>query len=131
MVMTASAARDELVGEGLGELPGEIDAPLVHGRHHGRVDLVTGVAAGRADMERAKVWRVTGSMGASRNGMGLPGRPQGLEVVADQGLADAELIGEVGDAQLLAGQELHDPPAQRIARSGAVAETVVSGQARR
>jgi hypothetical protein len=37
-------------------------------------------------------------------------------MVADQGLADTQLLGEVGDAQLLAGQQLHDPPAQRIAQ---------------
>jgi hypothetical protein len=45
-----------------------------------------------------------------------PGRPQRLEVVADQRLADPELLGEVGHAELLAGQQLHDPPAQRIAQ---------------
>jgi hypothetical protein len=33
---------DELVGQGLGKLLGEVDAPLVHGRDHGRVDLVPG-----------------------------------------------------------------------------------------
>jgi hypothetical protein len=47
-------------------------------------------------------------------GADQPGGPQRLEVVADQGLADSELLGQVGDAQLLAGQQLHDPPAQRI-----------------
>jgi hypothetical protein len=40
-------------------------------------------------------------------------------VVADQRLADGQLLGQVGDAELLAGQQLHDPPAQRVAqRSG-------------
>jgi hypothetical protein len=47
-------------------------------------------------------------------GADQPGRPQGLEVVADQRLAHAELLGQVGDAQLLGGQQLDDPPAQGI-----------------
>jgi hypothetical protein len=42
------------------------------------------------------------------------GRSQDLEMVADQRLGGIEFLGEVSDAQLLAGQQLHDPPAQRI-----------------
>jgi hypothetical protein len=34
----------------------------------------------------------------------------------NQRLADPELLGQVGHAQLLAGQQLHDPPAQRISQ---------------
>src|SRR5215207_11074567 len=37
---------DELVAQGLGELAGQVDAPLVHGRHDRRVDGVAGGAAG-------------------------------------------------------------------------------------
>jgi hypothetical protein len=33
---------DEVIGQGLGQLPGEVDAPLLHGRDHGRVELVPG-----------------------------------------------------------------------------------------
>lgn len=35
-------------------------------------------------------------------------------MVADQRLTDGQLLGKVRDAQLLAGQQLHDAPAQWI-----------------
>jgi hypothetical protein len=36
-------------------------------------------------------------------------------VVGDQRLGGAELVGEVADAQLLAGEQADDAPAQRVA----------------
>jgi hypothetical protein len=35
-------------------------------------------------------------------------------VVADQRLRDAEPIDEVADAELFAGEQVHDPPAQGV-----------------
>ena len=45
---------------------------------------------------------------------GLPGLPQHLEVVADQRLSNVQFFGQMGDTELLGGQQLYDPPAQRI-----------------
>ena len=47
-------------------------------------------------------------------GADQPGCPQRLEVVADQWLANTQLLGEMGHAQLLAGEQLDNPPSQRI-----------------
>jgi hypothetical protein len=63
--------------------------------------------------ERVRVEPVVGPV-AVAVGADQPGRPQRLEVVAHQWLADAQLVGEMGHAQLLAGEELDDPPSQRI-----------------
>jgi hypothetical protein len=49
-------------------------------------------------------------------GLDQPGLAQDLEVVADQRLGGLQLLGQVGDAQLLGGQQLDDAPAQRIAQ---------------
>ena len=37
-------------------------------------------------------------------------------MVADQRLGGLQFLGQVGDAQLLGRQQLHDPPAQRVAQ---------------
>ena len=47
-------------------------------------------------------------------GLHQPGRFQDLEVVTDQRLGGRQLLGEMGDAQLLGSQQLDDPPAQRV-----------------
>src|SRR4029453_17461027 len=44
---------DRGLGERLGELPGQIDAQLAHGRYHRRVEPVSRVGAGRADLNLA------------------------------------------------------------------------------
>ena len=93
-------------------------------------------------MERAKVWRLIGSMGWSRNGMGQPplgtagrgasggwGSAPGTwrrqavpEVVADQRLADGQFLGQVGGSE--AGGRvgvcpgLYDDPHRRSLTSG-------------
>ena len=49
-------------------------------------------------------------------GLDQPGLAQDLQVVADQRLGCLQFIGQVGHAQLLRGEQLHDPPAQRVAQ---------------
>jgi hypothetical protein len=63
--------------------------------------------------ERVRVEPVVGPV-AVAVGADQPGRPQRLEVVADQWLANTQLLGEMGHAQLLAGEQLDNPPSQRI-----------------
>src|SRR5918992_661678 len=81
---------------------------------------------------RPALWTQTNSW--SRNGMGLPpwgtaagpvavavgldqaGLAEHPEVVADQRLSGGQLLGQVGNAQLLGGQQLHDAPTQRVAQ---------------
>jgi hypothetical protein len=52
--------------------------------------------------ERVRVEPVVGPV-AVTVACDQPGRPQRLEVVADQWLADGQLLGEMGHARLLAG----------------------------
>jgi hypothetical protein len=52
---------------------------------------------------------------------------QDLEVVGDQRLGGTQPLGEVADAQLLAGQQADDAPAQRLAeRAGKPGSPAVS-----
>jgi hypothetical protein len=53
MVTTTSARSTEASCSGFGELPGQVDADLGHGRDHGRVEGVVGVGPGRAHLDSA------------------------------------------------------------------------------
>jgi hypothetical protein len=48
-------------------------------------------------------------------GLHEPGVVEGPQMVADERLSDAELLDQVADAQLLAGQKLDDAPAEGVA----------------
>src|SRR5438067_13437472 len=60
-------------------------------------------------------------------------RAEDLEVVADEGLGDVELLDEVADAQLLGGELLDDPPArwlaERLEDLGATVRVRINGHA--